>query len=127
MNIPPRYTWSMSIYHRFISFQRLEIFHISLQYPIGNRSCLHGLVELLILQFPDSHSVKQTEKREENSTSFLFIKSTLLRYKFHEIKYSYLKFLGWLILAYVYVCINTITIKILNTSIIWTLFFEHKY
>ena len=108
----------MSIYHRFISFQRLEIFHISLQYPIGNRSCLHGLVELLILQFPDSHSVKQTEKTEENSTSFLFIKSTLLRYKFHEIKYSYLKFLGWLILAYVYVCINTITIEILNTSII---------
>lgn len=69
------------------------------------------------LQFPDSHPVKQIEKREE--MALLFIKSTLLRYKFHEIKYSYLKFLGWLILANVYVCINTITIKILNTSIIF--------
>lgn len=109
----------MSVYHRFISFQRLEIFHIALRYLIGNRSCPHGLVELLILQFPDSHSMKQIEKREENGTSFLFIKSTLLRYKYHEIKYSYLKFLGWLTLAYVYVCINTIIIKILNTPIIF--------
>lgn len=79
----------MFIYHRLISFWSLEIFQISLQYPIGNTSCPHGLVELLILQFPDSHSMKQTEKREENGTSFPFIKSTLLRYKFHEIKYSY--------------------------------------
>lgn len=92
MNIPPRYIWSMFIYRRFMSFQRLEIFHISLQYPIGNTSCPHGLVEHLILQFLDSHSMKQIEKREKNDTSFPFIKSTLLRYKFHEIKYSYLKF-----------------------------------
>lgn len=70
---------------RSTSFQRLEAFHASLQYPLGNRPCPHGPMQLLELQFSDSHSKKQTEKGEENSPSFSFIKSTLLRYKFHKI------------------------------------------
>lgn len=103
------------MYHGSISFERLKVFHASLHCPLRNRSCFHGAVELLQLQLSHLHSKKQIVKGE---TSFLFIKSTLLRYKFHKIKCTYFKFSGQWILTYVYICVNTTTIKIFNISII---------
>ena len=124
--IPSRYTFPIFINHESASFQRLEVFHTSLDQTLRNRFCPHGSVLPLELLLSITFLFQVTiEKGQENGTSFYFIKSALLIYKFHKIKCIYFKFSGhfkfympkW-ILRYVYICISTTTIKILNISII---------
>lgn len=95
-----------------------EVFHVPLISP--RKQILSSWTRMAIGDPVIRFSFQETNWKKKMRIKwhpFSFMKSTLLSYKFHKIKCTYFKCSAQWILAYVYGCVSTTTINILNISI----------